>query len=375
MTLAPDRFDGRHVALVFSSLQGGGIQRVMLTLARGFIDRGVRVDLLIVDPRGDLRPSVPDAARIVDLGGRGAARSLPALTRYLRRARPDAVLASQTHLNLVVLLARALARVPCRVVATEHVALDAVLANAATWRERLFPAGARLGYRHADAVVAVSHDTANRFCAATGLARDTVSVIYNPVVTPDLFVQARARVDHPWFAAAAPPVILSAGRLTHQKDHTTLLRAFARLRQTLAARLVILGEGEERQALEQLAGTLGVRADVQLPGFVVNPFAYMARARVFALSSRWEGCPNVLIEAMACGVPVVSTDCPSGPAEVLQGGTYGRLVPVGDETAMAEAMLHTLHETTDPPPRVARAGTFSAEHAVSRYLEVLLPCG
>ena len=373
MTPSSDAVAGRHVALAFSSLQGGGIQRVMLTLAGGFLERGVRVDLLIVDPRGDLRAAVPPAARVVDLGGRGSARALPGLVRYLRAARPDAILASQTHLNLVTLLARALARVPTRVVASEHVALDAVLANGATWKERAFPVGARLGYPHADAVVAVSHDTAERFSAATGVARDGMSVIYNPVVTPDLFVQARADVDHPWFASEEPPVILSAGRLTRQKDHATLLRAFARLRQTLPARLVILGEGEERAALEQLADHLGVRAHVQMPGFVANPFAFMARARLFALSSRWEGCPNVLIEAMACGVPVVSTDCPSGTAEVLRGGAFGRLVPVGDVEALSAAMLQALRERTEPAPRVDWARTFSAERAVSHYLEVLLP--
>ena len=365
--------EGRHVALAFSSLQGGGIQRVMLTLARGFLERGVRVDLLVVDPRGDLRPCVPSAARLVDLGGHGSVRALPGIVRYLRGARPDALLSSQTHLNLVTLLARALARVSTRVVASEHVALDAVLANGATWKERVFPIGARVGYRHADAVVAVSHDTAERFCAASGLSRNAVSVIYNPVVTPGLFVQASEDVDHPWFADGAPPVILSAGRLTRQKDHDTLLHAFARVRQEAAARLVILGEGESRPALEQLADQLGVQADVQFPGFVDNPFAFMARARLFVLSSRWEGCPNVLIEAMACGVPVVSTDCPSGTAEVLQGGAYGRLVPVGDVEAMAQAMLSTLRERADAPRGVERARMFSAERAVNAYLDVLLP--
>ncbi len=362
-----------RVALAFSSLQGGGIQRVMLTLARGLLERAVQVDLLIVDPRGELHGAVPADARVVGLGARGSARALPDLVRYLRRERPDALLASQTPLNLVALLARALAGVPTRVVASEHVALDAVLANGASWKERLFPRSARLGYPHAEAVVAVSHDTAERFCAATGLARDAVTVIYNPVVTAELFAQARGGVDHPWFTDGEPPIILSAGRLTRQKDHATLLRAFARLRQTRAARLVILGEGEERPALEQLAGQLGVRADVQMPGFVVNPFAFMARADLFALSSRWEGCPNVLIEALACGVPVVSTDCPSGTAEVLQGGAYGRLVPVGDDEALADAMQHSLGDRTAATPRIDWAKTFSAERAVSRYLEVLLP--
>jgi glycosyltransferase involved in cell wall biosynthesis len=198
-------------------------------------------------------------------------------------------------------------------------------------------------------------------------------VIHNPVVTPGLLAQATARLDHPWFAPGQPPVILSAGRLTRQKDHETLVRGFALLRERTPARLIILGEGEERGNLERLTGQLSLRADVQLPGFTLNPFAYMARARLFVLSSRWEGFGNVLAEAMACGAPVVSTDCPSGPAEILQNGVFGRLSPVGDAPALASAMLEALTLPPDPDLLKTRALQFAPDHAVQQYLDALLP--
>ena len=188
-------------------------------------------------------------------------------------------------------------------------------------------------------MVAVSDGVADDLAAWSGLARCRITTIYNPVATPDLAALQRAPVDHPWFQPGAPPVVMSAGRLGRAKDFPTLIRAFARVRRARPARLVIFGQGKTEAkttksiaGLRQLAAGLGVAGDVALPGFVANPFAYMARAGAFALSSINEGLPGVLIQAMACGCPVVSTDCPSGPAEILAGGRYGRLVPPGDDT-------------------------------------------
>ena len=362
-----------RVALVFSSLRGGGIQRVMLNLAEGFLARGLQVDLVIVDARGELEPAVPREARVIDLRARRSIYALRSLVGYLRRQRPQAILSSQTHLNLLTIAARSLSRVPARVVVSEHVALDAVLRNGATWKERLFPLGARLCYRMADSLVVVSHATAARFAGATGLPLNLATIIHNPVVTPDLFAQAAMPVDHAWFGSGEPPVILAAGRLTRQKDHETLLRAFALLRQSTPARLLILGEGEERNNLEALIDRLGIRPDVQLQGFVLNPFAHMARARLFVLSSQWEGFGNVLVEAMACGAPVVSTDCPSGPAEILQSGLFGRLAAVGDPRSLADAMLQTLRSPLAPAILRKRALEFTSDRAVQGYLNTMLP--
>ena len=210
----------------------------------------------------------------------------------------------------------------------------------------------------------------------TGVSPEKVRTIYNPVVTEDLAVQAQAPLAHPWFdvdASERIPVVLAAGRLTGQKDYPTLLRAFKEVRNQRPARLMILGEGQQRSALEALVKDLGIQEDVSLPGFVDNPFAYMARADLFVLSSAWEGLPGVLIQAMACGCPVVSTDCPSGPREILEGGTYGPLVEVGDARGLAEAMLSTLESSVPPPQLKARASDFSVEAISDEYLAALLP--
>jgi glycosyltransferase involved in cell wall biosynthesis len=205
-----------------------------------------------------------------------------------------------------------------------------------------------------------------------------VKVIYNPTVTPEIFRKATEPVQHPWFVDNRVPIILAAGRLHRQKDFPTLLRAFSLLRQNRPCRLVILGDGKKRRrkALRQLAKQLGIEKDVSLPGFVENPFAYMARANLFVLSSAWEGFGNVIVEALACGCPVVSTDCRSGPREILDNGRYGRLVPVGDPEALARAMLEALDDPDNPcdrETRIQRAMEFSVDKIVDEYLKVLLP--
>jgi glycosyltransferase involved in cell wall biosynthesis len=207
-----------------------------------------------------------------------------------------------------------------------------------------------------------------------------MTTIYNPVVTAELFKMAREVPDHPWFESGAPPVVLGVGRLARQKDFPTLLQAFARLRSERPVRLMILGQANnqrttvERQAeLRALAGKLGVADEVALPGFVHNPYAYMAHAAVFVLSSRFEGLPTVLIEALACGLPVVSTDCPNGPAEILENGKYGALVPVGDAFALAKAISATLDAPPDRGQLRTRALVFTVDQAVEKYEKVLFP--
>jgi glycosyltransferase involved in cell wall biosynthesis len=220
---------------------------------------------------------------------------------------------------------------------------------------------------------------ADDLAAHFGIPRDRITVVHNPVVSGSLKEKAAAPVDHPWLASGAPPVVLSAGRLHPTKDYPTLIRSFARLRQVREARLLILGSGKNdeetarrRAELIELAAELGVSEDVDLPGFVPNPLPYMARAAVFVLSSLWEGFGNVLVEALACGCPVVSTDCPSGPAEILDHGRYGRLVPVGDDSAMAEAIAATLKSPPDRDVLRARGALFTVDRAVDAYLDLLL---
>jgi glycosyltransferase involved in cell wall biosynthesis len=205
----------------------------------------------------------------------------------------------------------------------------------------------------------------------TRLPKERVATIHNPVFRSDITLLSSERLDHPWLVQRDIPVVVGAGKLKPQKDFKTLLRAFAIVRQQRPVKLIICGEGRERDSLMGLARELGIETDVDLIGSVRNLYAVLARASVFVLSSAWEGLPNVLIEALACGCPVVSTDCPSGPAEILDNGAFGRLVPVGDAIRMADAIRQTLEAPPTKEGMVARAKCFSFDDAMIRYEQVL----
>lgn len=360
-----------HIAIYLPSLRGGGAERVMVTLVNGFARRGYAVDLVLGKAEGPYLPEVASGVRVVDLGARRVVTSLPGLVRYLSRERPKAMLSALNHANVIALLARRFAGVPTRLVVSERAHLSLSLSGEPSRRARLMPWFMRHTYPWADGVVAVSGGVADDLAQAIGLPRKAIAVAYNPVVTDAMLRQAKAPLDHPWFAPGQPPVVLGVGRLTVQKDFSVLLRAFAKLRARRPARLMILGEGELRPALEALARQLGIDADVALLGFRDSPYVYMHRAELFVLSSRFEGLPNALIQAMAFGTPVVSTDCPSGPAEILENGRWGRLVPVGDVDALAWAMQATLTEMQHPDV-ARRAQDFSLAPGVDAYLRLLL---
>jgi glycosyltransferase involved in cell wall biosynthesis len=288
-----------------------------------------------------------------------------------------------THVNLMALWARRLARVATRVVVSEHITKAQAMKDEPKkkrWHWRFLPPVIQRTYLWADAIVAVSDGVADDLSLLTGIPRKYITTIYNPIVTPELQRKAQVPLEHPWFTPGAPPVVLGAGRLRAQKDFPTLIRAFARARAVREMRLMILGGGKDERKDAQskapllaLADHLGVADDVALPGFVENPFAYMARASVFVLSSAWEGFGNVIVEALACGCPVVSTDCPSGPAEILENGKYGLLVPVGDHVALADAILSVLSTPPDRDQLRARSAMFSVDYIAEQYLQVL--CG
>jgi glycosyltransferase involved in cell wall biosynthesis len=268
-----------------------------------------------------------------------------------------------------------------RLVICEHIQVSYYLLERPFWRNRFLGPLMRQVYPNADSIVAVSNGVAEDLARFAKLPRDMITTIYNPVVTPELIERSREPFDHPWFLDEDVPVILTVGRLAEQKDHPTLIRAFAKLRAQRHVRLLILGEGgsgrtvdtkrdKKRETLMTLAKELGVAEDVSIPGFTGNPLKYMANADLFVLSSRYEGLPTVVIEALACGCPVVSTDCP-GAVEILEQGRYGRVVPIGDVDSLAFAMAEALRVEPDRPSLRRRAEDFSAERAVLHY-EALL---
>jgi glycosyltransferase involved in cell wall biosynthesis len=341
----------------------------MLTLADGFSRAGLATDLVLMQAAGEYLDDIPAGVRLVDLGAARVLVGFPALVRYLRRERPTALLSTVSHTNVVALWAKRVARVPTRVVVRESNTMSDNSRGSPRWRTRLIPSLARRCYRWADGIVAVSAGVARDLACTTSLPIERIRILPNPIVTPELAALAREQLSHPWFDEGEPPVILAVGRLEIQKDFPTLLRAFGLVRQWRPARLVILGEGAERAALESLAEAIGLKEDTSFPGFVPNPFPYMARAGVFVLSSAWEGMPGVLIQALACGAPVVATDCESGPRELLQGGRFGRLVPVGNVEALTAAITSTLDHPERAPQEAVSA--YTRDFAVEQYLNVL----
>jgi glycosyltransferase involved in cell wall biosynthesis len=360
-----------RLAVLISFSGAGGVERMVMNLVEEFARRGLPVDLLLIRADSAHLDQVPTAVNMINLGARHTLTSIPAIVRYLREVRPAALLAAKDRAGRAALWARRISGIDTRIVIRLGTNLSAALQGKTAIQRwsRYWPM--RLSYAAADAVVAVSHGVAADTAKITGLTSERIHVIRNPVVTPRLRRLAEAPIPHPWLEVLAPPVILGAGRLTRQKDFSTLLHAFAELKRHTAARLIILGEGGERAQLERLIKDLGLVEDVALPGFSANPYAYMARASLFVLSSRWEGSPNVLTEAMALGTAVVATDCPSGPREILQDGRIGALVPVGDVAALAEAMKATLASPPDPALLRAAVEDYQVETSAAEYLRVL----
>lgn len=358
------------IALFIPALDGGGGERITLLLAPELQAAGYDVDLVVGSTRGPLREEVPHEVPLVDLGCEHLRSALVPLVRYLRQRRPACILPTVEHASVLAIVAAGVARTGTSVVVRVANTLSRARTTNPRVPERLSGLLVRRLYRRAAALVACSEGMADDLAPLVGVPRAGIRVIPNSTVGPDLPLLAQEPVAHPWFAQGAPPVVLAVGRLAGQKNFGLLLDAFALLRRERDARLVVLGDGPERTALERRAGSLGITEDVDLPGFDANPYRYMARARVFALSSDWEGLPGVLIEALACGVGIVATDCPSGPGEILHGGRYGRLVPVGDVKRFAAALVEALDDPRPAAPEAWRPFTAAASAgAYSRLID------
>lgn len=356
-----------RIGLYLPSLEGGGIERLYLGLARQWIARGHLVELALNERRGELLRDVPEGVRVVDLGVRRQAASVPALIRYLRASRPNVVMSGHDH-NNITLCAAGFARTGrTRIVASQHNTLSANDTRGVKFGP--VPILYRALFGQADAIVAVSSGVADDLAETCHLPRERIDVIHNGIVPDDLLHRMAAPVDASLYSASLTTIV-AMGRMVEQKDFATLLTAFAQVRQSRPARLVILGDGPLRPALQAQAGALGIAGDVAMPGFVDTPLAHLSRASLFVLSSRHEGFGNVVAEALACGTPVVSTDCKHGPAEILDGGRFGTLVPVGDTTAMALAIGNALDRTWDSEALRARGAVFSETACAARYLEL-----
>ena len=344
----------------------------MLNIGTEFSLMGYRVDLLLINEIGALGTAVPKTIRKFDCGKSRAISAIPEISSYLKKNNPNVMITALPHLNMAAIIARFISGTGIPIIITEHNTLSQSVRFSTTYKGRSLPSFMKLTYPFANEIIAVSEGVKNDLRKLIGLGSKEIHVIANPVITKALISRSYEPPRHPWFESSDIPLILGVGRLTPAKDFDNLIRSFSILRRTQVARLVILGEGPEFHSLKALITKLNLTNDVALCGFVENPYSLMRRCSVFALSSRWEGLPTVLIEALACGTRVVSTDCPSGPTEILQGGALGKLVPISNPEALAIAITDALHQ---PRPTLTPSFStkYSPETVISQYQKVLTP--
>lgn len=357
----------KRLLIYLPSFNGGGAERMRGQLAPAFINRGYQPTFVV--NYINVPVALPPSVEVICLERRDTKSSLMPLMRAVKKIRPEVVLSSQPHSNIAMALAMKMAGHRAVFVPTFHNAFSREGSQSRVTKAGLSMA-TRLASAGARQIVAVSNGVADDLAATVGIPRSRIATIYNPVVAPDTAAMAQETPDHEWLIGRGPPVILAVGRLRAQKDFTTLLRAFAHLTCTRDARLMIVGEGPQREELAALASELGIAERFAMPGFKQNPLSYIKAAAVLVMSSRYEGFGNVLVEGLACGTPTMSTDCPFGPAEILAGGQIGPLVPVGDATAMASAIIRLLE---NPPPREQlqkRAQEFTVDHAADAYVRI-----
>lgn len=363
--------DAYKISMVLPDFGGGGAERVMVFYANAFVERGIEITFIVGRAEGPCLVDLRSEVRLIDLKVSRMIRALPALVRHLNADTPDAVLSALTHANLVTLLAARLVRKCPRIVVAERNSVK--MLRQGRWPKRLLKqALVRALYPFADRITFVSEAMQAEFSEFLSQPPDRLVTIYNPVQVDVLRYRGAARPEHPWLVEKNSPVVVAAGRLSPQKDFVTLLRGFAILSKHSSAKLIIYGEGPDRAALEALRADLNLADSVALPGFASNLPAEIGASDLFVLSSRWEGLPGVLLEALAMQKPVVASDCPTGPDEILEGGRWGMLVPVGDPDKLAEAMLQTLQcpLVVLHPEVLAR---FEPQRIVDQYLSVLLP--
>lgn len=367
MTTGRASASGTRIALFLPDLGGGGAERVALALLQGFVDEGHAVDLVLAKRRGALLPLVPQGVEVIDLGATKLRQVVMPLVRYLRRRRPQALHAMMWPLPLIAVIARAIAGARTRIVASEHTTLSTM---PHALRRPFVRALTRWAYSRLDAIIGVSAGVAEDLANFIGLPRERILVIHNPLLLP-------AQLPDPQCMASCWPAgtkrILAVGALKSEKNYPLLLRALARVRERVPASLLILGDGPLRSELEAEALASGLGDAVTFAGFTSDPWPYYAAADLFVLSSVFEGFGNVLVEAMYAGLPVVSTDCPNGPREILLNGEYGVLVPVGDEEGMSTAICESLEKTVLIPTRQqAQARALSGSGPLRDHLKIMM---
>lgn len=360
------------ISILLPDLRGGGAERVMIDLAHEFSNLGQDIEFVLMQTTGDFMPVAQRKFQIFDLGVPRTREVPSALARYLRARKPDAVIANMWPLTSAAVIGRAMSQHECRLLLMEHITLTQQYSSWGRVHAGMMAASMAATYRFADLVAAVSEGAAKDTARLARLSSERVKVLHNPI--PQRRAPSSEAMEHAEALWVCPPGqrILTVGSFKDQKNHPLLLSAFADLGYP-EARLMLVGQGAKETSLRAMAAELGITDRVVFAGFHLDPTPFYQTADLFVLSSDYEGLPTVLIESLACGTPVVSTDCPSGPAEILENGRYGVLVPVRDAQALACAMKEALAAPHDPDLLKQRASDFAPEIAAKRYLELLCP--
>lgn len=360
----------KKLAIYLPTLASGGAEKLHIILSSAFMNAGYDVTFVLHRITGAYVKLVPEGVKLVELGSDRTLGCLLPLVKYLKTEKPDILLSNLGHNNIMALWAGAIARTRTRIIASHHSALTFECQNSTQWQYRILPFLCRLFLPWAYANVAVSKGAADDLAQATNLPREKITVIYNPVELIDFETRINAPVDHPWVIDSSIPFIVGVGRLTQQKNFSLLLDAFARVAKQKSVRLILVGEGPLLGDLKQQALSLGIADKVSFAGFQPNPLPFMNRASVLVMSSLFEGFGNVLVEALACGTPVVSVDCPYGPAEILEDGKYGRLAPLNDSAALAKAISDTLDEAPAEEILKQRGREFTVAKTAHEYTQL-----
>ena len=360
----------RNVSFFLASLRGGGAERVMLTIINELALRGIKVTLILLRAEGPYLSEIHKSVTVVNIGRKRAILGLPFMISFLRKNKPDVIISALPHINMVTCWAQRISQTKSKIIITEHNTLSRSVKYAVTIRGRWLPFFMKLSYPLANTIVAVSNGVADDLSNMLKLSRADIKVIYNPVVSDFLIKNSQKQIYHAWLESEKTPVILGVGRLTEAKNFASLIKAFSILVEIIPAKLIILGEGKQRDHLENMIKQLNLNDKVDLPGFIENPYPYMKKCELFVLSSIWEGLPTVLIEALSLGTKVVSTDCHSGPREILENGKWGTLVPINNVNSLAKAMCESIQKNPNPVDSEAWQ-KYTVRNVISRYHKLI----
>ena len=364
-----------NILIVLPNLGGGGAERLHLNLAHDWAAKGYNVQIALLNVTGELLPLVSKEIKIIDLDSKRLRCAFIKLYKLFKDHNYDVVITALWPLTSISIITWLTAGRKGRLYVSEHNQLSISCIREQKIPSIIFRAIISFTHRFASGVIAVSKGVRDDLSSLAKMSRDSIKVIYNPAATGVSPLRETPDVSSELWGRGYKYHILSVGRLKKQKDYETLIRAVAHLPEDLNVKLTILGEGPLRQNLEALIVQLGLQVRVSLPGFVTDPYPWFRSADLFVLSSQWEGFGNVIVEALECGVPVVSTDCPSGPSEILDNGIYGRLVPVGDAAMLSAAIIQSLDDKYDRELLISRAKYFSVRNVSDQYLAYCFPGG